>query len=95
MDRTRLSGPPTLTSAWAKSLLKRMNFTKRRGMTKATMPVEQFKEKERIFLQEIVYVVKVEVSCRLILNWDQTGLNLIPALSWTMDRKGSKRVEIK
>ena len=37
MDRTRLAefgGPATLTKAWAKSLLKRMYFTKRRGTTK-------------------------------------------------------------
>ena len=37
MDRTRLAeagGPATLTISWAKSLLKRMNFTKRRVSTK-------------------------------------------------------------
>ncbi len=35
-DKTRLQefgGPATLTPAWAKSLLKRMNFTQRRGTT--------------------------------------------------------------
>lgn len=36
-----------------------------------------------------------EIPFELIFNWDQTGLNLIPASSWTMEHKGSKRVEIK
>ena len=31
----------------------------------------------------------------LILNWDQTGIHLVPASGWTMDWEGSKRVEIK
>ena len=86
LDRTRLSkfgGPATLTTAWAKSLL---NFRKRRGTsTKSAMPVERFREVKAAFLQEIVDIVKMEeVPSKLILNWDQTGLNLVPALSWTM-----------
>ena len=45
MDRTRLSeygGPTMLTVPWAKSLLKRMNFTKRRVSTKSTHPAGDF-----------------------------------------------------
>ena len=30
----------------------------------------------------------------LILNWDQTGIKIIPSYSWTMDVKGAKRIEI-
>ena len=29
-----------------------------------------------------------------ILNWDQTGLNLIPSSSWTMEQRGARHVEI-
>ena len=36
-----------------------------------------------------------EIPPELILNWDQTGLNLVPASTWTMEQKGKKRVEIK
>ena len=98
-DRTRLAefgGPVTLTKVWAVSLLKRMNFTKRRATTKCSMPLEYFtREKER-FLQEIIDVVEMEeVPPELFFNWDQTGLNLVPASSWTMATKGSKRVELK
>ena len=35
------------------------------------------------------------IPSELIFNWDQTGLNLVPAANWTMDHKGSKRIEIK
>ncbi len=35
-----------------------------------------------------------EIPSELILNWNQTGIHLVPAASWTMDQVGSKRVEI-
>ena len=44
-DQTRLAefgGPVTLTTAWAKLLLRHMNFTKRQGTTKSKLPVEEF-----------------------------------------------------
>ena len=31
----------------------------------------------------------------LIFNWDQTGLNLVPAASWSMAPKSAKRVKNK
>lgn len=81
-DGTRLqelAGPATLTSAWVKSLLKRMNFTQSRGTTKARVNVEEIREIKSSFLQEIITVVKMEeIPIELILNWDQTGLNLVP-----------------
>ena len=98
-ERTRLAkfdGPATLTTAWAKSLLRRMNFTKRRGTTKSKLLVEEFHKLKASFLQEIVDIVTMEeIPPQLIFNWDQTGLNLVPVASWTMELKGSKRVEIK
>ena len=63
MDRTRLSqygGPATLTECWAKSLLNRMNFTKRRGTTKASMPIEAFNTKKSEFLKSIIDIVTME-----------------------------------
>lgn len=98
-DRTRLAefgGPATLTTAWAKSLLKRMNFTQRRGTTKAKVSVADFSRRKTSFLQEIVDVVSMEeIPMDLIFNWDQTGLNLVPVSSWTMAAKGSKRIEVQ
>ena len=89
-------GPATLTTAWAKSLLKRMNFTKRRGTTKAKLSVDEFNCTKALFLQEIIDIIKMEeIPIEMIFNWDQTGLNLVPVSSWTMASKGSKRVEIQ
>ena len=73
-----------------------MHFTKRRGTTKYRMPVEEFKKVWSVFLQEVIDIVEMEnIPSELIFNWDQTGLNLVPAANRTMDRKGSKRIEIK
>ena len=98
-EKSRLAefgGPATLTTAWAKSLLKRMKFMQRRGTTKAKVLVKEFNQLKTSFLQEIIDVVKMEeIPNHLILNWDQTGLNLVPVSSWTMEKKGSKRVEIQ
>lgn len=30
----------------------------------------------------------------LIINWDQTGLKIVPGSTWTFDRKGKRRVEV-
>ena len=50
---------------------------------------------KRAFLDDVVAVVTMEdVPPELILNWDQTGIHLVPASTWTMDKEGSKRVEI-
>ena len=29
-----------------------------------------------------------------MLNWDHTGISIVPGSSWTMELKGTKRVEI-
>ena len=75
MDRTRLSeygGLTMLTVLWAKSLLKRMNFTKRRVSTKSTHPAGDFEEVKRAFLTEILETVEFyDIPTELIFNWDQ------------------------
>lgn len=35
-----------------------------------------------------------EIPADLILNWDQTGVEIMPFNTWTMDKDGSKRVEV-
>ena len=31
---------------------------------------------------------------QLIINWDQTGVRIVPCDSWTMEKKGKKQVDI-
>ncbi len=96
LQRTQLvqyGGHVELTDSWARSLL---NFTKRKGTTKLSMPPEAFAQLKMQFLQDIITAVEMEkIPPDLIINWKQTGLHVVPASSWTMALKGSKRIEIK
>ena len=47
------------------------------------------------FLLDIKAAVEIEeIPKDLILNWDQTGINYVPVSQWTMEKKGSKCVEV-
>ena len=88
-------GHLTITKPWAKSLLKRMGFVKRKAGTKAKVSIEDFQEQKEQFLIDIKAVVTMEdIPLDLIINWDQTGMHYVPVSAWTMAEKGSRRVEI-
>ena len=89
-------GPAQLTRGWANSILKRMNYTRRTGTTQAKITPKDFEEHRVNFLQEITDIVTMEnIPPHLIINWDQTGLYLVPSSNWTMAEKGKKRVSIR
>ena len=46
------------------------------------------------YLAHIRSFVFIEVHDELIINWDQTGVKYVPVSNWTMEVKGSKRVEV-
>ena len=35
-----------------------------------------------------------DIPNELLLNWDQTAMKIVPSVSWTMEKRGTKRVEI-
>ena len=35
-----------------------------------------------------------DIPPKLVLNWDQTGLKIIPSSTWTMERQVAKRAEM-
>ena len=35
-----------------------------------------------------------KIPLELIINWDQTGIQLAPTSNWTMEKCGAERVEI-
>lgn len=82
-----------LTQNWAMSLLERM---RRKASTAKSRESEQdFKKKKDQFLMEVAATVSLEdIPAELILNWDQTGIRLVPTSNWTMDKKGSQRVPL-
>ena len=88
-------GPIEITTNWAKSLLYRMKFVKRRGGSTKKISLSNFSEIKEQFLLDIMATVSMEeIPYELILNWDQTGLHVVPGSKWTMEKQGSNRVEI-
>ena len=89
-------GHVSLNAHWAYSLLHRMNFVQRKCTTsKSKHTVAHFAQLRKSFLDEVVQIVTMEeVPAELILNWDQTGIHIVPSATWTMDKRGLKRVEL-
>ncbi len=98
-DRSKLAefgGHVELNRHWAYSLLGRMKFVKRKVTTALSKhSVTDFAQLKETFLNDVVVTVEMEENpAELILNWDQTGVKIVPSNTWTMDRQGSKRVEV-
>ena len=98
-DRTKLvefGGHVELNWHWAYSLLSRMKFVRRKVTTaKSKHSIEGFAQLKETFLDDVVATVEMEeIPPQLIINWDQTGIKIVPSNTWTMDKQGSKRVEV-
>lgn len=84
-----------ITKTWARSLLIRMGYVKRKCSTSGKIPMVQFEELKEVFLADFAAeVVMKEIPNELILNWDQTGVLIIPTGDWTMEKEGASRVSI-
>ena len=84
-----------LTEGWAKYLLRRMGFVRRKVTTKAKISVEDFEPIKKDYLLDIEVVVAMdEIPMELIINFDQTGIHYVPVSDWTMAEEGTKRVEL-
>lgn len=87
-------GPIDLTPTWAKSLLHRIGYVKRKASTSAKVEPSNFEEMKEQYLLDIQAAVDIaDIPMDLVLNWDHTGVNIVPGSQWTMAEKGSKRVE--
>jgi hypothetical protein len=92
---SEFGGTISLNKEWAKSVLRRMGYTKRRANSKSKMLLENFMAIKEQYLLDIKAVVTMEdIPSALILNWDQTAMKIVPSCAWTMEKKGTKRVEI-
>lgn len=87
-------GHVVLNKYWARSLLARMGYVKRKVSTAASkLTVDNFEKLKADFLTSIVDIVEMEeIPLELILNSDQTGIRLVPSANYTLEKKGSKRV---
>ena len=84
-----------MSKGWAKYLLKRIGFVKRKATAAAKDNVGNFDLLKEEFLLEVKNVVYMDETPKdLIINFDQTGINYVPVISWTMEQKGAKCVEL-
>ena len=60
-----------------------------------TINVEHFDKVKEEFLLEVKTIVAMdEIPQDLIINFNQTALNYVPATPWTMEQQGTKRIEV-
>ena len=58
---------------------------------KSKYAVAEFQHLKEEFLQDVLTTVEMEeIPSELILNWDQTGIKIVPSNTWTMEEQGSK-----
>ena len=93
---TEFGGYMSFSKSWAHSLLHRMGYVQRKATTsKSKMTEANFSDLKQSFLSNLRDIVIMdEVPLELVLNWDQTGIKIVPIDTWTMDVRGSKRVEL-
>ena len=66
---------------------------KRRGSTTTKYLVDDFDAIKKQFLADFVMIKQLlEIPNELVLNWDHTGINIVPGSAWTMDQKGQQHV---
>ena len=99
VDRATLAefgGYMSFSKAWAHSLLHRMGYVQRKATTSKSKITEVgFFESKQPFLSDVrAIVIMEEVPPELVLNWDQTGIKIVPIDTWTMELRGFKCVEL-
>ena len=69
-----------------------MYDVKRQCTSKSKYTLDNFAElTKKSFLQSVVETVTMEeISLQLVLNWDQTDINIVPSFSCIMEERGSK-----
>ena len=95
-ELAKYGGHINITKHWAYSFFHRMKFVQRKATTsQSKYTAINFAEVKQQFLDAVVQTVEMEeVHPELILNWDQTGIQIVPSSTWTMDREGTRRVEM-
>ena len=90
-------GSLELTEDWARNVLKRMDWVKRKGTAGKVEPRPKFLEEEKFTLQREIskFVSDHDIPLELALNLDRTLLSFVSPGKYTFDLKGSKRVPIK
>lgn len=87
-------GPIDLSKTCAKLLHQRIGYVKQNATTSAKVEPSYFEELKEQYLLDIKAAVEtLDIPMDLIMNWDHTGVNIVPGSHWTIKEKGTKRVE--
>ena len=85
-----------ITKACAKSLMKRMGYVKRKASNAGKVPISNFAELKGEFLAAIsAEVLMNDIPPQLIVNWDETAIQLVPTGQWTINQAKDKVISIK
>lgn len=91
----KYGGHINITKYFVVSLLRRMGFVNRMGTTSVKQLLTEFDEIKKRYVEKVSNVLtKFQIPNSLIINWDQTGCQLIPGKDWTMDQRGAQKVNI-
>ena len=60
---------------------------------------EKYLQKIQVRKEQFLFDVKViieteDIPSDLVINWDQTGIHYVPVSNYTMEKEGSKRIEL-
>lgn len=92
---TSHGGHIEITSTWAKSLLSRMSYVKRKCSNTGKVPTPLFNGIKNVFLADVTAkVIMNDIPDVLIINWDQTALQFVSTGQWTMHQSGEKVVPV-
>ena len=71
-----------------------MGYVKDKACSTAKVEPLHYEElKEQYILDTKVVVEMEDVPLDLIMNWDHTGINIVPGCPWTIEEKGAKSVD--
>jgi len=92
---SEFGGPIEITQAWANSFLNRMNYVQRKG-TKAArkLPTDYEETRDEFYARIQEAVRKHNIPADMIVNWDQTGVPIVPVGGWTLEEAGSRQVAV-
>ena len=99
-DRTLLAGNGghiCFSLGRALSLLQRMGYVRRKGTTQKSgkFTEKDFLNTKSLFIKDIYSLVHAQnIPSGLILNWDQTGICLVPSADYTIEQQGASRAEM-
>jgi hypothetical protein len=84
-----------ISQAWAYSILKRLNYVKRKGTKAAKKIPTDFDSIKENFLARISTTIEQHrIPKELCVNVDETGANYIPVAGWTVEEEGAAQVPI-